>query len=86
MQRVVGDELGDRVGDAIEQVVEVLLGEDVVEDLGETTVRLDERRNRPDLLAAMVREHGSRSCSARAHRGGIGRAKSPSNARMHPNG
>ena len=43
---VVGDQLADRVGDALEQRVEALLGEHVVEDVGELPVRLDERRRR----------------------------------------
>ena len=41
-QRVVRDEVGERVGDAHEQRVEALLGEHLVEDVGEPPVRLDE--------------------------------------------
>ena len=37
---LVGDQVGKRVRDALEQGVEALLGEDVVEDLRESTVRL----------------------------------------------
>jgi hypothetical protein len=43
-QRVVRYEIGERVRDPVEQRVEALLGEDVVEDVGEASVRLDERR------------------------------------------
>ena len=42
-EALVGDEVGERVRDPVEQRVEALLGEDVVEDLGEAAVRLDER-------------------------------------------
>ena len=41
-QRVVRDEVGERVGDAHEQRVERLLGEHLVEEVGEPPVRLDE--------------------------------------------
>ena len=40
---VVRDQLGDRVRDPLEHRVERLLGEHVVEDVGEPAVRLDER-------------------------------------------
>ena len=40
---VVRDQLADRVRDPLEQGVERLLGEHVVEDVGEPAVRLDER-------------------------------------------
>ena len=39
---VVRDQRGERVGDPVEQAVEALLGEDLVEDVGEALVRLDE--------------------------------------------
>ncbi len=41
-QRVVGDELREGVRDPLEQRVEALLGEDVVEDVGEQAVRDDQ--------------------------------------------
>ena len=37
------DQLADRVRDPLEQRVERLLGEHVVEDVGQSAVRLDER-------------------------------------------
>ena len=43
---VVRDQLADRVRDALEQRVERLLGEHVVEDVGQPAVRLDERVGR----------------------------------------
>ena len=42
-ERVVRHELGERVRDPLEQVVQALLGEDVVEDIGELPVGLHER-------------------------------------------
>ena len=42
VQRVVGHEVRERAGDAVEEGVDALLGENVVEDLGQTLVRLDE--------------------------------------------
>ena len=42
-ERVVRHQLGERVRDPVEQVVQALLGEDVVEDVGELAVGLDER-------------------------------------------
>src|SRR5207248_1357632 len=50
-QRVVGDELGEGGGDLLEQRVQLLLGEELVEDIGEALVRLDApgaRRRRRD--------------------------------------
>ena len=41
---VVRDQLADRVGDPLEQRVERLLGEHLVEDVGQPPVRLDERQ------------------------------------------
>ena len=43
-QRVERDQVADRVGDANEERVEALLGENLVEDVGEAPVRLDEGR------------------------------------------
>ena len=42
-ERVVRHQLGERVRDPVEQVVQALLGEDVVEDIGELPVGLHER-------------------------------------------
>ena len=39
----MGDELAERVRDPLQQRVERLLGEHVVEDVGKTTVRVEER-------------------------------------------
>ena len=43
VQRLIGHQVAQRLGDPVEQRVEALLGEDVVEDLGQTPVGLDER-------------------------------------------
>ena len=43
-ERVVRDQVAERVGDPHEQRVEALLGEHLVEDVGEPPVRLDELR------------------------------------------
>jgi len=77
VERVVGHELGQRVRDAVEQVAEVLLGEDIVEDLGQAPVRLDGRRThtRPGVLFGKGKD-GSGSCPARSHEGGIGTLES----------
>ena len=48
LERVVRDEVVERVGDAVEQRVEALLGEHVVEDLGQPPVRLDQRIRLPN--------------------------------------
>ena len=45
-QRVVRDELGQRGRDLLEQRVQLLLGEELVEDVGEALVRLDPARAR----------------------------------------
>ena len=50
------DEVGERVGDAHEQRVEALLGEHLVEDVGEPPVRLDERRLGHAEVVPLVRE------------------------------
>jgi hypothetical protein len=42
VQVVVRDQFADGVGDALEQGVEALLGEHVVEHVGEAAVRLDD--------------------------------------------
>jgi hypothetical protein len=86
VQRVVGDELGDGVCDPVEQVVEVLLGEDVMEDLGEPSVRLDERRNSADVRRSFsVGKNGSGNSSPCAHTRDIGRPGAGSKREMHPN-
>ncbi len=51
---LVGDQLGERVCDALQQSVDVLLGEDVVEDLGQPAVRLD-RPKRGRRLPRLLR-------------------------------
>ena len=43
MQLVVGDELTESLRDPLEQHVGALLGEDLMEDLGQAPVGLDER-------------------------------------------
>ena len=42
----MGDELAERVRDPLQQGVERLLGEHVVEDVGEAAVRVEERERR----------------------------------------
>ena len=63
---VVRDQIAQRVGDALEQGVERLLGEDVVEDVRESAIRVDERERR--------RRAGlSRTCSDGRRPTGVGR-------------
>ena len=68
---LVRDEDGERVGDPLEERVEALLGEHVVEDLRESSVRLDGRlaaghgKGRPDTGGAEACGRGSRRLDGR---------------------
>jgi len=42
-ERVIGDEVGERVGDPLQERVQALLGEHVVEDVGQAAIGVDER-------------------------------------------
>ena len=60
---VVRNQLSDGVGDALEECVERLLGQNVVEDVGEPAVRLDEGERGESLSIVVVRRyHRGRSC------------------------
>ena len=67
---LVRDELGERVGDPLEQGVEALLGEHVVEDLGEAPVRLGTSRVVTRLIWAEAsgRWAQGRTCRLGSHR------------------
>ena len=41
-ERIVRDEVRQRIGDAVEERVQALLGQDLVEHVGQATIRLDE--------------------------------------------
>ncbi len=61
---VVGDQLADGVRDALEQRVERLLGEHVVEHVGQPAVRLDEGQGCPGIVVvAAGRRRGGRRVS-----------------------